>query len=170
MSQTSDTFLVLGGNGPCAEQAKKAAAKFENIAYLGYVQPQRVPFYTALADIVFYGFDPDNPNARFSAPNKLFECLAAGKAMLTGDFGEIGRIVREASCGVIIPDYEIEHIRAAIDSLSGDILQEYGNNARQAAEHRYCWKRAGEILLTNYLTLTAVKSRAHAGAPIGKTK
>jgi len=150
VSQTPDAFLILGGNGPGAEQAKAAAATCPNIAYLGYVQPQRVPFYTALADIVFYGFDPANPNARFSAPNKLFECLAAGKAMLTGDFGEIGRIVREMQCGVIIPDYDVARIRAAIEGLCGEVLSEYSRNARRAAGERYSWPRAAEILLANY--------------------
>jgi glycosyltransferase involved in cell wall biosynthesis len=150
VSQTPDAFLILGGNGPGAEQAKAAAATCTNIAYLGYVQPQRVPFYTTLADIVFYSFDPANPNARFSAPNKLFECLAAGKAMLTGDFGEIGRIVRELHCGVILPDYEAMRIRAAIEDLSGEVLNEYSRNARRAAEERYSWPRAAEILLANY--------------------
>jgi len=52
---------------------------------------------------VYYGFDPNNPNARFSAPNKLFEALAAGKPLVTGDFGEIGEVVRESECGVILP-------------------------------------------------------------------
>lgn len=150
VSATPEVFLILGGNGPCAEQAQQAADTFANIHYLGYVNPEKVPYYTALADIVFYGFDPDNPNARFSAPNKLFECLAAGKAMLTGNFGEIGRIVAEMKCGIILPDYNVSTIQSAIGDMTADRLQEYSRNALSAGQQRYCWSEAARALVDNY--------------------
>lgn len=150
VSKTPNAFLLLGGNGPCADLARSAAEKFTNIYYLGYVKPDRVPFYTAMADIVFYGFDPDNPNARFSAPNKLFECLAAGKSMLTGDFGEIGRIVREMKCGIILPDYSLSAIQSAIEGMTAERLKEYSDNALFAGHSRYSWAEAAKTLLLNY--------------------
>jgi len=150
VSKTPDTFLILGGNGPCAGLALEAADKFSNIHYLNYVDPQNVPYYTAIADIIFYGFDPENPNARFSAPNKLFECLAAGKVMLTGDFGEIGRIVREMECGIILPDYSVSAIQTAINDLTVEQLQIYSNNALVAGQEHYCWSAAAKALIDNY--------------------
>src|SRR3989339_1507649 len=85
--QTPGIFLIIGGNGSSREMVETAAGECGNICYLGYVKPHMIPLYTACSDIVFYGFDPENPNARFSAPNKLFEGLAAGKIILTCDFG-----------------------------------------------------------------------------------
>lgn len=148
-----DTHLILGGNGPCADFAHEASKKYNNITYLGYVHPERVPFYTALADIVFYGFDPNNPNARFSAPNKLFECLAAGKSLITGDFGEIGKIVREMNCGVIVPDYSVDSIANEISNMTIQKLYSYNENSKQACEEKYSWDKAKDILLTNYMSL-----------------
>ncbi len=151
--ESSDTFLILGGNGACAELARQAADECANICYLGYVHPSRVPFYTALGDIVFYGFDPDNPNARFSAPNKLFECLAAGKAMLTGDFGEIGRIVREQQCGMILPDYAAMTINAALSEMSGERLEYFRRQSSAACREKFSWPVAANMLIENYNNL-----------------
>jgi len=154
--QSPHIFLVLGGKGPSAELAAQAAEECANICYLGYVHPERVPFYTALSDIVFYGFDPDNPNARFSAPNKLFECLAAGKAMLTGNFGEIGRIVREQDCGTILPDYSVETIRSALDDLSGERLEGFCRQSTAACREKFSWPVAADRLVENYTNLVPV--------------
>jgi hypothetical protein len=61
-------FLIIGGDGPCKEIAIEASRSHQNIAYLGRVPPSRVPLYTAISDIIFYGFDPKNPNSKYSAP------------------------------------------------------------------------------------------------------
>ena len=154
VSLTPDSYLILGGDGACSAEANEAAERFENIAYLGRVAPERVPFYTVLGDIIYYGFDPDNPNARFSAPNKLFECLAAGRAVLTADFGEIGKIVKENECGVIIFDYSIEEITQAINAMSPEDLAIYNRNSLVASERFYSWDIAKESLLSNYTTIS----------------
>ncbi|MCD6214150.1 MAG: glycosyltransferase, partial [Candidatus Desulfofervidus sp.] len=112
-----DVFLVVGGRGPIEKIVRNSAQKHKNIIFLGFVHPLKVPFYVALSDVVYYGFDKNNPNAQYSAPNKLFEALAAGKAIITGDFGEIGHIVKKYNCGLILKDYSIEEIKKAINIL-----------------------------------------------------
>lgn len=147
VASMEDYFLILGGNGTCAVLAKEASLKFNNITYLGYVASSKVPLYTAIADIIFYGFDQDNPNARFSAPNKLFESLAAGKPIVTGSFGEIGKIVKEADCGIVIHDYKPRSLIAALKGVELNELLRYGANAKSAALRRYTWKAASDSLL-----------------------
>jgi len=153
VSSLKDCFLILGGNGASAALAQEAADTYENIVYLGYVPSSKVPFYTAVADIIFYGFDPDNPNARFSAPNKLFECLAAGKAMITGNFGEIGRIVREKECGVVLKGYDVATIKNTFSELDSKNASEYGKKSADAAVSLYCWKQAEKRLIEKYIGL-----------------
>jgi glycosyltransferase involved in cell wall biosynthesis len=143
-------FLVVGGNGPARMIVEKASRQYSNICYLGYVDPSKVPFYTALSDIIFYGFDPTNPNAKFSAPNKLFEAIAAGKPILTGDFGEIARIVREQKCGLILDSYSKEGIRKGISALISIGFREFMENSQKAASNEYCWEKARSRLLIHY--------------------
>lgn len=153
VSQKSDCHLIIGGLGPFAEQVKSAALKYDNINYLGHVHPSKVPLYTAVADIIFYGFDPKSPNAKYSAPNKLFEALAAGKTIITGDFGEIARIVRAEDCGVVLSDYTVDKIRAAIATLNPERLKKLSHNALIAAHEKYSWPVAAKTLLAHYREL-----------------
>lgn len=146
-------FLIIGGDGPCQEIAAEAAQHYPNIAYLGRVPPSRVPIYTAVSDVVFYGFDSTNPNSKYSAPNKLFEALAAGKAVLTGDFGEVGRIVKDTECGLITKKFTKEEIKKNLSSLRPDILSRYKENSKKNALEKYNWQNACITLLEQYSRL-----------------
>ncbi|MFX0200721.1 MAG: glycosyltransferase family 4 protein [Candidatus Hodarchaeota archaeon] len=145
-----EVFLILGGDGPASHIAKEAANQSPNIEYLGYVHPSKVSLYTAISDVIFYGFDPKNPNARFSAPNKLFEGIAAGKAILTGDFGEISHIVREAGCGLVLQNYSYPDIRQALLRLRTDFVAEAVRGARDEAREKYRWENASHELIKQY--------------------
>src|SRR6185437_2616317 len=94
--------LIIGGTGPQAEMVARAASTHPNIHFLGYVKPHDISRYTMAGDVLFYGFDLANPNAQYSAPNKLFEALAAGKPMISGHFGEIEQIIGKNQCGILV--------------------------------------------------------------------
>lgn len=143
-------FLIIGGNGPCSQMVADAAESCPNIHYLGYVHPSQVPLYTACADIIFYGFDPSNPNARFSAPNKLFEGLAAGKIILTADFGEIGRIVKETKSGIILEDYSVPCLKTALKKLAAGDKRQYQLNSLAAGKNIYNLAKANRLLCNQY--------------------
>lgn len=149
VKDTASVFLLTGGNGPLRPMVEEAASRYSNVKYLGYVDPFRIPYYTALSDVVFYGFDPKNPNAKYSAPNKLFEALAAGKAVITGDFGEIGKIVKEYGCGIVLESMSSNDIKDALLSLHGTKLVSYQTEAKRAGEI-YNWGNASNILLKEY--------------------
>ena len=153
VKDTPSVTLVVGGDGPCRGVVQEAARKYPNIIYLGYVHPSKVPLYTAISDIIFYGFDPSNPNSKFSAPNKLFEALAAGKAVLTGDFGEIGRIVKETKCGFIVNNYSVDEIKNTFASFKAETLDQFKENAYRHALGKYNWENASLTLLSHYKSL-----------------
>ncbi|OGT88094.1 MAG: hypothetical protein A2298_02830 [Gammaproteobacteria bacterium RIFOXYB2_FULL_38_6] len=117
-----------------------------------------IPLYTACSDIVFYGFDPENPNARFSAPNKLFEGLAAGKIILTCDFGEIGKIVRESRCGIILDSYSVNDLKNAFERLMTEDTTQLCLNSLYAGKHLYNLEKAASILINRYHQLISKSS------------
>ncbi len=154
VERSDGVALLIGGDGPLVPQASEAAARCPRIRCLGFVDPSRVPLYTSVADVVYHGIDPRNLNARFSAPNKLFEALAAGKAVVCNDCGELGRIVRAEGCGVVVAELSAEHLAAAFrDLLDPARLAACQARAREAGRERYNWAKAEAALLGLYASL-----------------
>ncbi len=142
--------LVVGGRGAAASAAEEAAARCPRIRYVGLVAPSDVARWTAAADAVYYGFDPENPNARFSAPNKLFEALAAGIPVITARFGEIGEIVASTGCGVLLPEYSSDALVDALEELRDRRRLDELRRAARGAAGRYTRQAADAALVGAY--------------------
>ncbi len=148
-------LLILGGRGPLEQAVWERAKNEQNITYVGFVHPKEIPQYVWFSDIVFYGFEIGNQNSKYSAPNKLFEALAAGKIIISCDFGEIGRIVAEHKCGILIASYRAEDIRKALDMLSteSNLRETLSRNALEVGSRVYCWEMAKQGLVKAYKRL-----------------
>ena len=146
-----DVYLIIGGKGALEEMVRARAAKNHRIRYVGFVAAADIPACTCAGDVVYYGFDSENPNARFSAPNKLFEALAAGKPLIVADFGEIGEVVRNVSCGIILPNYSVKEIRGALEKLRDEKLRNsLADNARRHGRSAMNWQKGEEVLYLEY--------------------
>jgi glycosyltransferase involved in cell wall biosynthesis len=154
VEECPDVYLVIGGKGALEEKVVQCAAKNPRIVYVGFVPGKEIPAYTCAGDVVYYGFDPANPNAKFSAPNKLFEALAAGKPLLTGDFGEIADVVRQAACGIVLPEYNAYEILHALAILRDPAARsEMASNAKRFGGAVMNWEKGEEILNREYAAL-----------------
>jgi len=150
-----DIHFLFGGKGTAAKAVEEAATALPNVHYAGFVHPSQLGRYTWASDVVFYGFDTDNPNSKYSAPNKLFEALAGGKALLTGDFGEIGRIVKQYGCGILVNDFSAKGILKALEKFSRrNELLEMQSRASEIGERTYNWESAEATLVAGYRGLT----------------
>jgi glycosyltransferase involved in cell wall biosynthesis len=146
-----DVYVILGGKGILEDLVVQAAAANPRIRFVGFVSGKQIADYTCAADVVYYGFDPDNPNARFSAPNKLYEALAAGRPLITGDFGEIADVVREAECGVVLPLYSGGEIQKALAALENPAIRNVmAQNAGRCGRITMNWEKGEEVLYREY--------------------
>jgi len=167
VASTPGVHLLIGGDGPEKGTVESAARNSNNITFLGYVKPDDIPLYTAISDAVVYSFDENNPNSRFSAPNKLFEAIAGGKAIISGDFGEIGKIIREEGCGLSLTATSKDKFLEAFGTLRDhDTLEKYHNNSYKTGQKKYNWSNAKNILLKSYDLLSPMSYEpiAKAGA------
>lgn len=154
IDEYSGAWLIIGGKGVLKDFVAQCAAKNPRIRYLGFVHAREIPAYTCAADVVYYGFDPENPNARYSAPNKLFEALAAGRPLITGNFGEIADVVRQASCGVVLPNYSVPEIQNALSALRDRVSRNtMANNAKRFGCAFMNWQKGEEMLFREYSAL-----------------
>lgn len=152
-----DVYAIIGGKGNLEGRVKEWAARNPRIRFIGFVRGKEIPDYTCAADAVFYGFDPENPNARFSAPNKLFEALAAGRPLITGNFGEIADVVRRAECGIVLRKYDVAEIRTAIVKLADrGQRQTYAASAKRFGAASMNWENGERVLYREYSRLLGI--------------
>ncbi len=147
-------FLLIGGKGTLEDEIAKAANDSENILHIGYTHPDRIPLITALSDVIYYGLEDSSGNNKYSAPNKLFEALAAGRAVITSNLGEIARIVKEENCGLSLNEIHKENLLFAFEKLRNEVLiNKYKKNALQAGIKKYNWIQAEKSLMEVYESL-----------------
>jgi glycosyltransferase involved in cell wall biosynthesis len=154
VDRSPGVYLLIGGKGVLQDAIVQAAAANPRVRFLGFVSGKQIADYTCASNVVYYGFDPQNPNARFSAPNKLFEALAAGRPLITGDFGEIADVVREAQCGVVLPEYTVDSIQTAFTALEDPVTRlQMSANAARVGRASMNWEKGEEILYREYSAL-----------------
>jgi glycosyltransferase involved in cell wall biosynthesis len=149
-----DVYAIIGGGGVLEPMVRERAGLNPRIKYTGFVGARQIADLTCAADIVYYGFDPANPNARFSAPNKLYEALAAGRPLITGDFGEIAEVVRASGCGIVLPRYTAVEVGKALAVLADPAVRgPMALRALQCGRTSLNWEKGEQVLHAEYSAL-----------------
>ena len=93
---------------------------------------------------------------RYALPNKLFEYMMAGLALLVTDLPEMGALVRETGAGIAIPEATPEAIAHAMNGLSAERLNQMKAAALEAAR-QFHWDAQAAPVLSAYADLVLVK-------------
>ena len=126
------------GDGLQREELEAAAAKVKNVDYYGWLPVSELPKYFAAADIIYYCLRLDYGGAVYNAPNTLSNAMAAGRPILSNDVGDLGRIVGNTNCGMLIEEATPSSISAALTKLRDPELRaKLGENGRRAAHSEY---------------------------------
>lgn len=149
-------FLILGGKGDQEEYIREYSSSLNNVYFPGYINPDEVPILTSLADIIYYAYEPTSINAPYNAPNKLYEALAAGKAIIASETkGELSEVVKETKCGILLSTVNYETVGSAIDFLANSTDRfEMQNQAKKAGLNKYNWELAELKLVNAYSSLS----------------
>jgi len=128
----------------------------ECVEHTGWLPYDEVPAQLAEADVGVALLQPVRYNYRISLPNKLFEYMAAGVPVVISDFSEIGKVVRETGCGILVDPTDPEAVARAIVRLLShpEEARRMGKRGRKAVEERYCWERMEEKLARVYNSVT----------------
>lgn len=98
---------------------------------------------------VFY---EDNVNNRVTIPNRLFEYMYAGVAVIGESFPEVRNVIEQADCGIIVNSSDPESIANAIIELFADIpkLRKMQLNARNRIKTTYAFEHDLESMVSLY--------------------
>jgi glycosyltransferase involved in cell wall biosynthesis len=103
-------------------------------------------------DVVLLLYSPSNKNYQSNTSTRLYESMAARKALITSDAGFTAEIVRREKCGLILNDYSPEGLMNSMryfceDRSLAHTLRERGY---QAFRTKYYWEINTESLRRVY--------------------
>lgn len=157
MGQLDDNYLLLFiGRGDVIEDLKRRTQEKgleERIRFLDAMPYERMMTYTQNADLGLTLDKPVSENYRLSSPNKLFDYIHAGTAVLASQgLPEVERIVEEHQVGRLTDPSDPERIARDIKTLLGSPEQvaKFQANCRRAAETS-TWENSGQPVIEELL-------------------
>lgn len=137
----SHALLMLVGGGEDYEELQiqaKALRLADSIRFVGRVPPHRVPLYYRMADV---SVDPvrDTPAEQARSPLKLFESLASGTPVITGDVGD-RRSILASGGGLLLPPNDIEALaQSLVRILANGVLHTRLSAEAMEIRRHYYW-------------------------------
>jgi glycosyltransferase involved in cell wall biosynthesis len=124
---------------------------WKKVEYLGQIGRQEIIELYQKACIGIVTFHP-LPNHIDSQPNKLFEYLGAGLAVVGSNFPLWQEIIEKNECGICVDPLDEKSIAQGINSLldSMDMTKNYGRNGYNLIQNKYNWEVESQKLLSLY--------------------
>lgn len=147
--------LVIVGYGYHRQALESEVSKrglTGRIKFFGPVPNDELMEWTAAADIGLCNIVNSSLSYYTSLPNKLFEYIIAGIAVIGSDSPEIGRVVREEGVGEVANPVDPEDLARAARTILAD-LRRY-RSATKAAALKYNWANEEQKLLGVYAGFT----------------
>lgn len=148
-----DAALLLVGDGRDTARLRAQAAALgvaPHVRCTGYLPHQATRAYLALADL---SVDPvcDNAVARARSPLKLFESMALGVPVLTGDVGDRALLLDYGRAGALVRPGDAAALAEAMRALLSDEARREAL-AQAARQHvqQYDWTALAERWLAVY--------------------
>jgi glycosyltransferase involved in cell wall biosynthesis len=146
-----DVVLVVVGYGyhrPALEADVKKRGLRARVKFFGPIPNNELLAWTAAADIGLCNIVNSSLSYYTCLPNKLFEYIIAGIAVIGSDSPEIGRIVMEEGVGEVADPIDPEDLARATRIILSD-LDRYRAATRPAAQ-KYNWAIEEQKLLSIY--------------------
>jgi glycosyltransferase involved in cell wall biosynthesis len=143
-------FLFIGDGARRAAFQLQLADAHERCIFTGLVKLSDMPSYLDACDILACPTAPMLGDGGFyGSPTKLFEYMAAGKAIVASRIGQIANVIRHEENGLLVPTQDAQALRQAILRLVGDheLQTKLGRTAREDALRLYSWARNAKAVL-----------------------
>jgi glycosyltransferase involved in cell wall biosynthesis len=145
-----------------AEAQAQALGLGDSVVFTGQVPHKEVPHLVNAADVTV-ALCPQMGQDLWLSPMKLFEYMAAGKAIIATDKGQYAEIIDHERNGLLVGAGDVEAVHAALARLLGDrgLRHQLGAQARYDALTQHSWACNAERLEEVYRqAIFACKSAA----------
>jgi glycosyltransferase involved in cell wall biosynthesis len=135
--------LLLVGDGRARQALDEKIAQEKlgpAVTITGLLPQERVPEMLSAMDIAVLPY-PQLPREMWFSPLKLYEYMAAGKAIVASRAGQIAEVIRHEVNGLLVePGNVAELAQTLIDLLNDPAKREQlGFNARRQAVEQHSW-------------------------------
>jgi glycosyltransferase involved in cell wall biosynthesis len=152
-------FLWAGGKPADVDLWKSRADKMElrNVFFTGFIRNNELPLYQAAAEILLMPYGRDigissggGNSAAISSPMKMFEYLAAGRAIVTSNLSVFHEVLNERNAVFCPPDDVPAWVEAVRDLLANPEKRELLSRQAKADSAQYSWTERARRALTNF--------------------
>jgi len=145
----SQTIFFLVGHGPMKEGLEnqlKEEVFAGRVVFSGYISHSEIPCYLAAMDVLLAPY----PKLAFFyySPIKIYEYLAAGKAVLTSRVGQIKEIIQDNENGMLFEANNFDEMKVKCFQLieNKTLRAKLGKQARKFIEKQGTWHHSAEII------------------------
>ena len=169
LQRRPDARLVLVGDGQTrsvVEETIKKRGMGQAVIMTGTVAHSQVPEMLSIADIAVVPSTPLTAGlGGTGTPLKLFEYMAAGKAIVASDLNEAAEVIRDGQNGLLVDAGDVNKFAEASLRLINDPAERsrLGQNAREQAIKQYSWEHYTRRLEEIY---QSVVGNAQSGSPV----
>ena len=148
--------LLMVGDGAereAVEQILRDGDVRDRATFTGLVPPSMIAAHLDACDILVA------PHVRipggvefFGSPTKLFEYMAAGKAIVASALGQIANVLEDGRTALLVEPGDVAQLSAAIESLVADpaLRARLGSAAREAAIAHHGWDKNARRVVEAY--------------------
>lgn len=146
---------AIGEERVFLEQTVEEKKLSNNVQVTGWQTPQKAAEWLAQCDVGLHIYT-DLPYCHLSLSNKLFNYMRAELAIISVDYPEVGRVIRDSGCGILIRDLNSDQWVAAIIKLieDKDSIESMKEKSREAYMNTYNWEVEKHKLLRVYNELS----------------
>lgn len=135
--------LLLVGDGPARPMVDAAVARFgvaADTTITGFVPQSRVPELLAAVDVAVVPY-PKLPQELWFSPLKLYEYMAAAKAIVASADGQISQVIQSEITGILFEPGDISAMTTGIIRVLSDaeLRESLGQAARAQAITHHSW-------------------------------
>lgn len=154
LKQVEGAVLALvGGPDDMAEQFRRYwlslgldGARFINA---GQVSPDKVPLYLSAFDVCAMPFPWTEHFAYYASPIKLFEYMAARRAIVASDLPSVAEVVKDGESALLVPPGDMTALAAALMRLRDDpaLRERLAACAHAEVMAHYTWAARAKAIL-----------------------
>ena len=137
-----NAHLLIVGDGPLRQWVEGFAhgANIDNrVTVTGWIAYERLPALIQSMSVAVAPY-PELDDFYFS-PLKLYEYMAAGRAIVASRIGEIAAVLGEGDSGMLVPPGDVPALAATVEQLldDGALRKRLGAKARARAVRHHGW-------------------------------